>query len=291
MHRLDRPPTDRPTAPGRYWGLECTEDWTDPVRETTYLLRRLFVQSLDDRRAARHQRAKDLARARRALGQLQARLGRPPYRERAVVQRKAAEAVAKVRTFLHVAVVEQPTGLALRWRLDHRRLREEALFDGIYCLLTNWPLAEADRQTVFATYKEQIQVEQRFRVTKHPPLQVRPVWLHQPQRIASLIFVVMVALFLFALIEREARHVVQASGQPFTGLRAEGRDHLPVTTRILLEAFASLSLVHQRLRLGDTLVTMATPTTLSACQAQILERLDLLKPDQYLHPVITPHPR
>ena len=217
-------------------------------------------------------------------------MGRPAYRQRALVQRKVAEAVAKVRAFVQVEVVEPPQGFDVRWRLDPRRLREEALFDGIYCLLTNWPLAEADLRTVFHAYKEQIQVEQRFRVTKHPPLQVRPVWLHQPTRIASLLFVVMVALFLFALIEREARRVVQATGQVFTGLRAEGRDHLPVTTRVLLDVFAPLSLIQQRLRVGTEVVTVTTPTTLTAIQAQILDRLDLMTPEAYLQPTITPHP-
>jgi hypothetical protein len=290
FHRLDRPPADQPSTPGRYWALECPEDWADPVRETTYRLRRLFVQSLDDRRAARHQRAKDLARARRALWQIKARLGRPAYRQRAVVQRKVAAAIAKVHPFVQIEVVETPPGLDLRWRLDHRRLREEATFDGSYCLLTNWPLAEADLRAVFAAYKEQIQVEQRFRVTKHPPLQVRPVWLHQPQRIASLIFVVMVALFVFALIEREARRVVQASSQVFAGLRAEGRDQLPVTARVLLDAFTPLGLIHQRLRVGDQVLTVSTPATLSAIQTQILDRLDLMKPEAYLQPTITPYP-
>ena len=290
MHRLDLPPADQPAAPGRYWALECAEDWADPVRETTYRLRRLFVQSLDDRRAARHQRAKDLARARRALGRIKARLGCPAYRQRALVQRKVADAIAKVRPFVPVEVVELPQGFDVRWRLDQHRLREAALFDGIYCLLTNWPRAEADLRTVFYAYKEQIQVEQRFRVTKHPPLQVRPVWLHQPTRIASLLFVVMVALFLFALIEREARRVVRATGQVFTGLRAEGRDHLPVTTRVLLDVFAPLSLIQQRLRVGTEVVTVTTPTTLTAIQAQILDRLDLMTPEAYLQPTITPHP-
>ncbi len=143
---------------------------------------------------------------------------------------------------------------------------------------------------MFAAYKDQIQVEQRFRVTKHPPLQVRPVWLHQPKRIASLIFVVMVALFLFALIEREARRVVQASGQVFIGLRAEGRDHLPVTARALLDAFAPLGLIQQRLRVGVEVVTVSAPTTLTAIQVQVLDRLTLMKPEAYLQPTFTPHP-
>src|SRR5712692_7964341 len=290
LHRLDLPPPDDSTVPGRYWALECPEDWADPVRATTYRLRRLFVQSLDDRRAARHQRAKDLARARRALWALQERLGRPAYRQRAVVERKVAAAVAKVRAWVHVALQETPTGLTLRWRLDRRRLREAATFDGSYCLLTNWPGAAADLRAVFRAYKEQIQVEQHFRVTKHPPVQVRPVWLHQPKRIASLLFVVMVALFLFALLEREARRVVQASGEVFTGVRPEGRDRLPVTARVLLEVFAPLSLIKQRLRVGGEVRELLTPATLTTSQAQILERLDLMQPEQYLHLTLTPHP-
>jgi hypothetical protein len=102
--------------------------------------------------------------------------------------------------------------------------------------------------------------------------------------------VVRVALFLFALIEREARRAVQHSGQVFTGLRPEGRDHLPVTGEQLVAAFAPLSLIKQRLRVADEVVDILIPTTLSPAQAQILARLGLMTPEVYLHPSITPHP-
>ena len=84
--------------------------------------------------------------------------------------------------------------------------------------------------------------------------------------------------------------VVQATGQGFTGLRAEGRDRLPVTARVLLDVFAPLSWIQQRLRVGTAVVTVTTPTTLTAIQAQILDRLDLMTPEAYLQPTITPHP-
>jgi hypothetical protein len=100
----------------------------------------------------------------------------------------------------------------------------------------------------------------------------------------------MVALFLLALIEREARRVVQQSGQVFTGLRPEGRDHLPVTSEPLIAAFAPLSLVKQCLRAAGEVVTILTPTTLTPLQAQILERLHLMPPELYLQSSITPHP-
>ena len=291
-HRLDLPVAGAKPKPaaGRYWGLEQSDVLADPEQETTYALRRLFVQSLDDRRAARHQRAKDLARARRALWTIRHRLGRPAYRDRATVQRKVSEAIARVRPFVQVTIRPAARGLDVRWRLHHAALREEAQCDGLYALVTNLAADAATAPDIFRHYKEQSLVEGRFRAVKHPPLQVRPLWLHQPQRIESLIFVVMVALFLFALIEREARRVVRQSGQVFRGVRAEGRDRLPVTATQLVEAFAPLSLVKQRLRLGPEIATVLAPTTLSPPQAQILERLGLMAPDAYLHPAVTLHP-
>ncbi len=290
MERLDLiGEGDKPRA-GRYWGLEVAEILADPERQTSYALRRLFVQSTDDRRAARHQRAKDLLRARRELRTIRGRLSRPAYRDRALVERKVGQAVAKVARYLRLEVTDGPRGLELRWQLDRERLREDEVFDGLYCLLTNQPEGEASRPEVFRQYKAQSNVEGRFRGVKHPPLQVRPLWLHQPKRIESLLFVVMVALFLFALIEREARRVVRESGQVFAGLRAEGRDKLPVTAERLLEAFAPLSLVKQRLRLGTETVELVTPATLSPIQEQILDRLGLMKPDAYLQPTITSYP-
>lgn len=290
MWRLDPPAAGAKPVAARYWGLEQAEVLVDSERGTDYALRRLFVQSLDDRRATRHQRAKDLAGARRALWLIRERLGRPAYRDPALVRRKVAEAVRRARDYLHVTVVEAPPGLEIRWRLDRARLREAARFDGIYAVVTNLTPAEATMAGVFQEYKGQIHVERRFRVVKHPPIQIRPLWLHQPHRIESLVFVVMVALFLFALLEREARRVVRDSGRVFTGLRPDGRDQAPVTAERVFEVFAPLSLVKQCLRVGAALVATLTPATLSPIQAQLLDRLGLPRPESYLQPTVAPHP-
>ena len=101
---------------------------------------------------------------------------------------------------------------------------------------------------------------------------------------------VLVALFRFALIEREARREVAQSGQVFADLPPEGRDHRPVTTAQLLAACAPLSLVKQRLRVGDEVVDVLTPTTHTPIQAQILQRLQLPPPTAYVQPSSTPCP-
>jgi transposase len=288
--RLDVSTAGEATAAGRYWGMETSELLRDPEEQTAYLLQRFFVQSLDDRRASRHQRAKGLAQAHRELLLIRQRLSRPAYRERALVERKVAAALTKVERYLHVTVADAPNGMALAWRLDHAALAEDAQFDGVYCLLTNDTGPAASLHRVFHAYKGQPKVEGRFRAVKSPPIQVRPVWLHQPRRIASLVFVVMVALFVFALIEREARRVVAETREPFRGVRPDGRDHLPITTPVLCEAFGSLTLLVQRLRVGDEVHDLVVPTSLSWVQVAILDRLGLEKPDAYLQPVITPHP-
>jgi Domain of unknown function (DUF4277) len=288
--RLDLPLASGPPTAGRYWGLVHQERLVDPEEGCTYPLRRLFVHRRDDRRVVRHQRAKDLARARRALWTIVHRLRYPAYRDVALVRRKVAAAVARVRAYVHVRVSTGAHGIRVHWQMDHDRLREEAPFDGTYSLLTNLTPAQAQACTIFRHYKEQSLVEGRFKSFKHPPLQVRPLWLHQPARLESLVFVVLVALFLFALIEREARREVAQSGQVFTGLRAEGRDRLPVTSTQLLAAFTPLSLVRQRLRVGNDLVDVLTPTTLTPIQDQILQRLHLPPPTAYVHPSITPYP-
>lgn len=288
--RLDLPQDgDKPTV-GRYWGLETNEDLVDSEKGAVYHLRRIFVQSVDDRRAARHQRAKDLAHAHQALWTIKRRLSRPVYRNQALVQRKVSEAVAKVRRYVEVVVETTPDGLDVRWTLKRDSLHADAAFDGIYGLLTNMGATAATMQEVFRHYKHQSKVEGRFRGVKQPPIQVRPLWLHQPRRIESLLFVVMVALFLFALIEREARRVVRESGQVFVGLQPERRDKLPVTAQRLFDVFGSLTLTAQRLRIGAEVVDVVTPTTLSPIQAQIIERLGLIKPESYLQPTVTPHP-
>ena len=144
-------------------------------------------------------------------------------------------------------------------------------------MLTNESDAAAAASALLRTYKEQSQVERRFRAVKQSPIQVRPLWLHQPHRIESLVFPVMVVLSLFALIEREARRVVAHSGHVFTDLRPDRRDHLPMTAERLFEVFAPLSLVKQRLRIGDQMVETLTPATCSPIQTQILDRLGLTR--------------
>jgi len=89
-------------------------------------------------------------------------------------------------------------------------LAEAAALDGRYLLGTN--LTTGSPTDRLAQAKRRDVPEKRFALIKGP-LAVRPIFVHQQQRILALVWCTMVALLLYALLEWEARRV----GQPQTG--------------------------------------------------------------------------
>lgn len=99
-------------------------------------------------------------------------------------------------------------------------LDTQAKADGWYALITNQDPAKADAAEVFLAYKGQPQVERRYSELKGP-LAVAPVFLHGNRRIAALLHVLMLALLVYSLIERQVRRALERECSPdgrMTGL-------------------------------------------------------------------------
>jgi transposase len=94
---------------------------------------------------------------------------------------------------------------------------------------------------VLKTYKDQWIVEQRHRDLKQT-LKVRPVFLHNDDRIQALIAVIGIALLIFGLIEAELRASLGAN-IPLPGILPEGRAAIP-TARAVFAAFDGLHLTY-----------------------------------------------
>ena len=92
------------------------------------------------------------------------------------------------------------------------------------------------------TYKDQWIVEQRHRDLKQT-LHVRPIFLHNDDRIHALIAVIGIALLIYGLIEADLRAAL-GPDTPLPGLLPEHRDAMP-TARAVLAAFTDL---HQQRR-------------------------------------------
>lgn len=94
---------------------------------------------------------------------------------------------------------------------------------------------------VLRIYKDQWIVEQRHRDLKQT-LRVRPVFLHNDDRIEALIAIIGIALLIFGLIEAELRTAL-GPGVPLPGILPEGRAVIP-TARAVLAAFDGLHLTY-----------------------------------------------
>jgi hypothetical protein len=111
----------------------------------------------------------------------------------------------------------------LSWQIDSYNLWQAEQRDGRYLLVTNdWSLSHRE---MFRLYRAKDGVEKRFHVCK-ADLKVSPVYLHQDQRIASMMLVNMLALLAYSLLERQ--------------LKQQG---LNLTTRQVINRLQQLSLI------------------------------------------------
>ena len=136
-----------------------------------------------------------------------------------------------------------PTGqVDLRWQIDTYALWQAEQRDGRYLLVTNdWFLSHPQ---MFQLYRDKDGVEKRFHICKSD-LQVSPVYLHQDQRIASMLMLNMLALLAYSLLERQVR-----------------QQGLQLTTRQLIKRLEHLSLIETHCHDGSYLrrLTPVDPT-------------------------------
>ncbi len=83
-------------------------------------------------------------------------------------------------------------------------------------LKTDLPKSTHATAKVLSTYKQQSCVERRFHHLKGP-LAAAPMFLKNSQRIAGLLCILVWALLVLALMERQVRHSLK--GKPLYGLR------------------------------------------------------------------------
>ena len=126
-------------------------------------------------------------------------------------------------------------------------------------------------------YKDQWIVEQRHRDLKQT-LHVRPVFLHNDDRITALIAVIGIALLVYGLIEADLRGAL-GPHTPLPGLLPEHRDAVP-TARAVLAAFTDL---HATYTTSSGLVL----DRLTAVQRLILAHLDIPLPWHEIHSTTT----
>jgi transposase len=261
-------PQDRRTV---YKGLLRPFEVTDPATGQ-HQLRVAYIHSSEEAASVAEARERALAQAETALTKIRNGLGGRYYKTKKQLDTRVAKIIGP-----HIAdLITVTTGPArhgkpsIHWQRNHDAIVTAAHLDGLYALATNLPDPPGRALTaldVLTVYKDQWVVEQRHRDLKQT-LKVRPIFLHNDDRIEALIAIIGIALLIYGLIEAELRHAL-GPDTPLPGLLPEHRAAIP-TSRAILAAFHGLHLTYTP---AGPHLDRLTPT-----QRAILAHLDIPLP-------------
>lgn len=187
-----------------------------------------------------------MAAGEQALQRVKGLLGKYDYKSRQVIESRLEKALGKAqaRRYFNFTLhgTDEDQAWALHWERCPTVISQAERFDGIALLCTTVPVERLSAGAVMAKYKEQVNVEQTIDFIKSP-VQIRPMWLHAPRRLAGLTLLIMIAVLVAALLEYQIRRQIAQTGQLLKGLMPEHRDNPYPTAKKLLQAFQDYALV------------------------------------------------
>ena len=204
-------------------------------------LRVAYIHSSEEATQVADARERALIKAEDALQRMHNGLGGRYYNTQAQVERRIGQIIAvNITGLIDVTVTTCDGKLTLTWHRNQDAISTAKSFDGIYALATNLP-GRLSAGKVLRLYKDQQIVERRHRDMKQT-LKVRPIFLHNDDRVYALLSIVGISLLIFGLIEAQTRTAL-GPDQQLPGLLPEGRAAKP-TGRNILAAFQGLGLTY-----------------------------------------------
>jgi hypothetical protein len=254
----------------RYRG--ALRDWelTDPETGETRRFHVAYIHSSEEHREAAAARERALSKAEEQLQRVKNGLGGRYYKTRKQVEQRVARIIAPNLDGLISTTTATRNGKpTLTWARDHAAIATAAQTDGIYALATNLPSPRLTAGQLLRAYKGQQIVERRHRDYKQT-LKVRPIFLHNDDRIYALTSIIGIALLIFGLIETETRKALdEHDAEQILGLLPENRAAKP-TGRNVLSTFQGLGLTYTR--------TGIKLDRLTHTQRRVLELLEITPP-------------
>ena len=264
-----KPPEERPTYHGCISELVVVVPDADGS-ERRQRLQRLFVLSSEEQAACRRNRARQRERAEAEIAKIVARVGSRwyPTAERAQAKIEAILERRHLTDLYQVSCGEVDGRPTVACELRAEALARVEALDGYYVLETTRAPEDATPSALLAQWKGQWQIEHRHRSAKGP-LRVRPLFVTSNQRIVGLITILGIALMVFSLLERAARHALGPLAK-VPNLLA-GHVAARPTGNNLLKALRTISLV--TLDLAGT--RHRAPSDLTPLHRTLLQLLDV----------------
>jgi uncharacterized protein DUF4277 len=265
LHRIDYFPQSQAKLPPEkrdaYKALEVTEHLEGPVdgQRVRLAYRLIFVWSEAKARQEAATRERHVAKIRGEFEAVGRNLGRYSLKTTEAILRRLEAAKGKYGEgeLFEYHLEQDPQGaFHLDWGPDAAAVQRWESLEGVYVLKTTLPRPTHRLTKVLRLYKGQSQSERRFHHLKGP-LAVAPMFLKDPERIAGLLCILIWALMVLALMERQVRR--ELKGRPLYGLYPEGRPSPSPTGPALMECFSGWCIVIVR-RKGTIDRQLAEPT-------------------------------
>ena len=223
--------------------------------------RGLVVWSASNQRLDEEKRKHHLKALLNRLREIQGHLNKRRYnsKEYAAQQIMLAKRGNPAKSLVDVELSGEERALRLKFAIDRQKLAAAMALDGKYLLGTNHPGLTAGQALTY--FKGQDRIEKRNGVLKGP-LRVRPIYLKNDQRIAGMVFINMVALLAWSILE----------------LRCQ-RAGLPYTSQRILNEFAPLYATDQTFTDGSRLCQVGD---VSDFQQAVLNGLQFPRVETYL---------
>jgi transposase len=249
LHKVNYFPKSQAKLPAekrdKYQAVEVSEHLEGAVDGVTVRLdyRLIFVWSESKARQEAKTRERHTAKIRAEFEAVQRNLGRYSLKTTEAIVRRLEAARGKYgegALFDYRLSQDESGQFRLDWGLGVEASDRWQDLEGVYVLKTNLPREDYRLTKVLRTYKEQSEVERRFHHLKGP-LAVAPMFLKNPERIGGLLCILIWALMVLALMERQVRR--ELKGEPLYGLYPEGRPSAAPTGPALIEGLSGLGVV------------------------------------------------
>jgi hypothetical protein len=252
----------------KYRGALRAWEVKDPETGESHSFHVAYIHSSEEQREIAQARERALTKAEEELQRVRNGLGGPHYKTRRQVDARVARILTgQIENLMRVKTGTRNGRPTITWARDQDAIAAAARTDGIYALATNLPGQRLTAGQLLRTYKGQQIVERRHRDYKQT-LKVRPIFLHNDDRIYALTSIIGIALLIFGLIETESRKSLDEH-ELLPGLLPENRAAKP-TGRNVLSVFQGLGLTY----------TQAGPRLdqLTHTQRRVLELLQITPP-------------
>jgi transposase len=249
LHKVDYVPKSQSHLPAderdKYEAVETIAFVEGVVdgRKLRVRYRQIFVWSEAKARQEAETRERHVSKIREEFEAVERNLNKYSLttQEKVLSRLESAKAKYAEGSLFEYELTEDRKGvLHLRWNVNAGKLQRRKQLEGVYVLKTNLPQRRCPTAKALSTYKEQSQVERRFHHFKGP-LAVAPMFLEKPERMAGLLCILVLALMVMALMERQTRRSLK--GKPMYGLYPENRPSPAPTGPAILRCFSTLCIV------------------------------------------------